>query len=183
MKIQRYQDCHRSAIHRNLSQRLSKIGSHKIINLQWSLQLKKDLLTGSPLNRLKDMVLPYTKEHSVTLSVFDMAGNHLECPINVFVGIILDSSLSVCLFVCPDSIELSGVLTCFYNGDRNLIKILIMVNEYADFEFRIYNFLLFIFIVVVYKLVNRLVRIQNEPRDFIPIVLMHRLRYYRLFTD
>ena len=47
-----------------------------------------------------------------------------------------------------------------------------MVNNYADFEFRIYKYILFIFIVVVYKSVNRLVRIQNEPRDFIPIVLM-----------
>ena len=84
----------------------------------------------------------------------------------------LDSSLSVCLFVCPDSIKLSGVLKCFYNGDRILIKILFMVNKYADFKFRIYKFILFIFIVVVYNLVNRLVRIQNEPRDFIPIVLM-----------
>ena len=76
----------------------------------------------------------------------------------------------MCLFVCPDSVKLSGVLKCFYNGDIILIKILIMVNEDADFEFRIYKFILFIFIVVVYKLVNRLVRIQNEPRDFIPIV-------------
>ena len=47
-----------------------------------------------------------------------------------------------------------------------------MVNKYADFEFRIYKFILFIFIVVVYKLVNRLVSIQNEARDFIQIVLM-----------
>ena len=78
----------------------------------------------------------------------------------------------MCLFVCPDSIKLSGVLKCFDNGDRILIKILIMISKYADFEFRIYKFILFIFIVVVYKLVNRLVRIQNEPRDFIPIVLM-----------
>ena len=78
----------------------------------------------------------------------------------------------MCLFVCPDSIKLSGVLKCFYNGDIILIKILFMVNKYADFEFRIYKYLLFIFIVVVCKLVNRLVRIQNEPRDFIPIVLM-----------
>ena len=37
-----------------------------------------------------------------------------------------------------------------------------MVNQYADFEFRINNFQLFIFIVVAYKLVNRLVRIQND---------------------
>ena len=76
------------------------------------------------------------------------------------------------LFVCPDCNKLSGVLTCFYNGYRNLVKIISMVNKYADFEFRIYKFTLFIFIVVVYKLVNRLVRIQNEPRDFIPIVFM-----------
>ena len=59
--------------------------------------------------------------------------------------------LSVCLFVCPDSIKLSGVLKCFYNEDIILIKILIMVNKYADFEFRIYKFILFIFIVVVNK--------------------------------
>ena len=84
----------------------------------------------------------------------------------------LDSSFSVCFFVCPDSIKLSGVLKCFYKGDRILNKILIMVNKYADFEFRFYKFILFIFIVVVYKLVNRLVGIQNEPRDFIQIVLM-----------
>ena len=70
----------------------------------------------------------------------------------------------MCLFVCPDSIKLFEVKKCFYNGDINLIKILFMVNKYADFEFRIYKFILFIFIVVVYKLVNRLVRIQNEPR-------------------
>ena len=68
----------------------------------------------------------------------------------------------MCLFVCPDSNKLSGVFTCFYNGDRNLIKIMMMVNQYADFEFRIYKLQLFIFIVVVYKLVNRLVRIQND---------------------
>ena len=67
---------------------------------------------------------------------------------------------------------MSGVLTCFYNGDRNLIKILIMVNKYADFEFRIYNFQLFILIVVVYKLINKLVEVQNEPRDYPSIVLM-----------
>ena len=78
----------------------------------------------------------------------------------------------MCLFVCPDSIKLSGVLKFFYNGDIILIKILFMVNKYADFEFRIYKFILFIFIVVVYKLTNRLVRIQNQPRYFIPIVLM-----------
>ena len=80
--------------------------------------------------------------------------------------------MSVCLFVCPDSIKLSGVFKCFYNGDIILIKILFMVNKYADFEFRIYKYILFIFIVVVYKLANRLVRIQNEPSYFIPIVLM-----------
>ena len=78
----------------------------------------------------------------------------------------------LCLFVCPDSMKLSGVLTCFYNGDRILNKIIIRVNKYADFEFRFYKYILFIFIVVVYKLVNRLVRIQHETRDFIPIVLM-----------
>ena len=123
----------------------------------------------------------------------------------------------MCLFVCPDSIKLCGVLKYFYYGDRILIKILIMVNKYADFEFRFYKFILFIFIVVAYKFVNSLVRIrggarggfnpnlmlppcerkilievppetlcppppkilapplvriQNEPRDYIPIVLM-----------
>ena len=55
-------------------------------------------------------------------------------------------SLSVCLFVCPDSIKLSGVLKCFYNGDRILIKILFMVNKYADFKFRIYK----IYIIHIY---------------------------------
>ena len=43
---------------------------------------------------------------------------------------------------------------------------------YADFEFRIYKFQLFIFIVVVYKLVNRVIKIQNEHINYIPIVLM-----------
>ena len=74
----------------------------------------------------------------------------------------------MCLFVSQDSNGLSGLLNCFYNRDIILIKILIMVNTYADFKFSIYKFILFIFIVVVYKLVNRLLRIQNEPRDFVP---------------
>ena len=38
-----------------------------------------------------------------------------------------------------------------YNEDRNLIKTINMVNKYADFEFGIYKFQLFIFIVLVYK--------------------------------
>ena len=53
----------------------------------------------------------------------------------------------MCLFVCPDSIKWSGVLKCFYNGDIILIKILIMVNKYADFEFTnlYYSYLLLSF--------------------------------------
>ena len=47
-----------------------------------------------------------------------------------------------------------------------------MVNKYADSEFRIFKFQLFIFTVVVYKLVNRLIKIQNEHLNYIPIVLM-----------
>ena len=53
-----------------------------------------------------------------------------------------------------------------FNGNIKYIPYVILIKRVCYFEFRIYNFLLLIFNVVVYKLVNRLVRIQNEPRDF-----------------
>ena len=46
---------------------------------------------------------------------------------------------------------------------------LIKVNKYVDYEFRIYKFLILIFIVVVCKKkVNKLMNIQNEPRSQLP---------------
>ena len=68
--------------------------------------------------------------------------------LNLFIKLVTNTSillkLDCCLFVCLSGLYYSdgGIETAFIIEIKTNFQLLLLVNKYADFEFRIYKFLI-----------------------------------------